>query len=69
MSEDESGETVSWIRGPKKADLSKVPLDKIQKAHEERGLNVEVNADRPNQSKVTKTIIKGIPVSKSSEES
>lgn len=66
MSEDKT-EKVDWVRGPKKADLSKVPLEKIQKAHEEKSVNVEVDADRPSQSKVTKTVLKGMPAPKSSE--
>ncbi len=66
MSEESPERKVDWVRGPKKADLSKVSLKKIQKAHKERGINVEVDADRPSQSKVTKTIVKGMPAPKSS---
>lgn len=66
MSEESPERKVDWVRKPKKADLSKVPLGKIQKAHKERGINVEVDADSPGQSKVTKTVVKGMPAPKSS---
>lgn len=66
MSEESPERKVDWVRGPKRADLSKVRLEKIQKAHEERGVNVEVDADRPGQSKVTKTVVKEMPAPKNS---
>jgi len=66
MAEKQTEGKVDWTRGPKKADLSKVPLEKIRKAHQERGVNVEVDADRPDQSKVTKTVVKEMPAPKSS---
>ena len=55
---------VDWVRGPKKANLSGVDIHKIQKAHDERGINVEVDADQPDQSKVTKTVVEGMPAPK-----
>ncbi len=59
MSEKKT-EMPDWVRGPKKkVDLRKVSLKKIQKAHKERGINVEPDADQPGQSTVTKTVIKG----------
>lgn len=54
-------EKVDWVRGPKKANLSDVDVQKIQQAHDERGVSVEVNADQPDQSKVTKTAVEGMP--------
>ena len=61
MTESENKKKIDWIRGSKKADLSEVNLRKIQKAHEERGLNVEVDADHPENTTITKTVIKGLP--------
>ena len=67
MTEKQTEGKVDWARGPKKADLSEVSLKKIQKAHKEKGINVEVDADSPGQSKVTKTVVKGMPAPKSSK--
>ncbi len=67
MTEDNVEGKVDWVRGPKKIDPSKVSLEKIRKAHKERGIGIEVDADRPGQSKVTKTVVKGMPAPKSSE--
>ena len=67
MAEKQTEGKVDWVRKPKKADLSKVSLKKIREAHKERGIGVEVDADRPSQSKVTKTVVKGMPAPKSSE--
>ncbi|MFV1917314.1 MAG: hypothetical protein ACC618_02440, partial [Patescibacteria group bacterium] len=52
---------VDWVRGPKEADLSEVPVEKIQKAHEERGLEVEVQAGGQGKSKVVKKVVEGMP--------
>ena len=58
---------VDWERGPKKIDSSKVSFEKVQKAHKERGIGIAVDADRPDQSKVIKTVVKGMPAPKPSE--
>lgn len=57
MPNDEEKE---WVRGPKKANLGKVPVSKIVKAHQERGINVEANKTG-KEAVVTKTIVTGIP--------
>ena len=57
MPNDEESE---WVRGPRKADLGKVPVSKIVQAHEERGINVEANK-AGKEAVVTKTVIIGIP--------
>lgn len=57
-------EKVDWVRGPRKADVSGVGVHKLQKAHEERGINVEVDADRPGQFEITKTVIAEMPAPK-----
>ena len=57
MPNDEEKE---WVRGPKKADLGKVPVSKIIEAHEQRGINVEASLGG-NKSEVTQTVVVGIP--------
>ena len=66
--ESDEKETVDLVRGPKKADLRKVSTRKLREAHEKRGVNIEVNADHPNQTKITKTIVEDIPAPKIKEE-
>lgn len=58
---------VELLRGSKKANLGEVSILKVAKANEERGINVEVNADRADQTEITKTIVKGIPAPKIEE--
>jgi len=65
---NENGEETDWVRGPKRADVSKVNVHKIQEAHEQRGINVEVNADKPEESQVTKTVVSGLPAKPEKEE-
>ena len=67
MSEDEAGKKVDWVRGPKEADLSKVEVNKIAKAHEERGIEVETPTAGKGKSKVTKIVVEDMPAPKSSE--
>jgi len=67
MTEDNVEGKVDWERGPKEIDSSKVSVEKTQKAHKERGIGIAADADRPDQSKVTKTVVKGMPAPKSSE--
>jgi hypothetical protein len=68
MPEDKTEGKVDWVRGPKKADLSEVNVHKIAKAHEERGIEVEAPTAGKGKSKVTKTVVKGMPAPKSSKE-
>lgn len=58
---ESKGEKIDWVRGPKKADVSEVNVHKIDKAHKERGINVEADADNPGESQVTKTVVSGLP--------
>ena len=62
MGEDEK--KVDWVRGPKEADLSDVPVEKIQKAHDERGIEVEVQTGGQGKSKVVKKVVEGMPAPK-----
>ncbi len=66
MTEDNVEGKVDWERGPKKIDSSKVSVEKVLKA-QERGIGIAVDADRPDQSKVIKTVVKGMPAPKSSK--
>jgi hypothetical protein len=61
MPNEEGKESVNWVRGPKEADLSKVPLEKIIKAHEERGIEVDIPTGGKGKSKVIKTVVVGMP--------
>lgn len=66
MGEESPERKVDWVRGPKKADLSKVNVHKIAEAHEERGIEVETPAGGQGKSKVTKKVVEGMPAPKSS---
>lgn len=63
----EEKERVNWVRGPKKVDSRNVSLEDAIEA-EKRGINVEVNADNPAQSVVTKTVIEGMPAPKKTKQ-
>jgi hypothetical protein len=61
-------EKVDWVRGPKKINSKNVSLEKVEEA-QKRGVNVEVDADNPDQTIVTKTVVKGIPAPKEQDQS
>ena len=54
---------VDWVRRPKRINPNKTTLGKVLEA-EKRGISVEVDGDRPDQSTVTKTVVTGIPAPK-----
>lgn len=58
-----SENNVDWSRGPKKADLGKVSVHKLDRASRERGIRVDI--DRVGQGKVqarvSKTVVQGMP--------
>jgi hypothetical protein len=62
----DEGEKVDWVRGPKLADLEKVPVGKIVSAGD-RGLIIEpVNSKtQPNLARVSKVVASGMPAPKS----
>lgn len=64
---DETKETVNWVRGPKTADLSEVPVGKLIEAHEERGVEVDMPTGGKGKSIVIKTAVTGMPAPKSEE--
>ncbi|MCK4588199.1 hypothetical protein KAT60_00090 [Candidatus Woesebacteria bacterium] len=66
MGEDSTEGKVDWVRG-KEADLSKVSVRKIAKAHKKRGIEVESPAGGKGKSKITKKVIEGMPAPKSSK--
>ncbi len=66
MSEESPKEKVDWVRGPKKIDRRNVSPEKIEEAYK-RGVSIEADGDNPDQSKVIKTVVKGMPAPKSSE--
>lgn len=51
---------VDWVRGPKRINSKNVSLEKVLEA-EERGIAVEGDADNPDQSIVTKTVVEDMP--------
>lgn len=53
-------EEIEWVRGPKKANLSRVSVSKIIEAHSKRGINVEASLGG-NKSDITQTVVVGIP--------
>lgn len=62
MSEDK--DRLDWVRGPKQADLSNVPVDKLIRAHKERGIQVDLPKSGKGKSKVIKTVVTGMPAPK-----
>lgn len=51
-----------WMRkGREKVDLTDVPVEKLQRAHEERGIEVDTTLSDPDQRivTVTKVAVKG----------
>ena len=66
MSEESPEGKVDWVRGLKKIDRRNVSLEKVEEAHK-RGVSIEPDGDNPSQSKVIKTVVKGMPAPKSSK--
>ena len=60
----EKDEKVDWVRKPREADLSDVNVHKLDKAWEERGIDVEVPAAGVGKSKVTKVVVEEMPAPK-----
>lgn len=61
-------ETGAWVRGPKKANLENVPLQKIVKATE-RGIVIERPVGGlPGPATITKKVIVNIPVDEKNNE-
>jgi len=65
LSEDGEGR-VDWVRGGRSADLTTVPVDKLQKAAEERGIRIDITHSEPGrlQADVHKVIIEDMPASR-----
>lgn len=59
ISEPEEPSEIEFVRGPKRVrDIGNIPVSKIQQAYEERGINIEPDADHPGEAIVTKTVLK-----------
>jgi hypothetical protein len=68
MPEGEGGEgKVDWSRGPRRANLAKVSIHKLDRAARERGIRVDI--ERRSQGKVTarvsKTVVRDMPAPRS----